>query len=330
MVVDLHSDFLSYLTFSSRNTPFDDESRTSPQQLKTGGVDALVTVCYSPTVSSSVEDGLGQMEAYHALVRRYHSIFSTPHSRSERSNEQVILVPAIENSSCFALEDEPLELVFQRFSHHFSPVMPLYVSLTWNEENRFGGGAHTHIGLKEDGKALLDFLSGKVLAIDVSHASDQCARDVIEYIERKKLAFTLMASHSNFREVTPHKRNLPLDIASHIAQKGGVIGLTLVESFLGKSLTDFLNHIDYGVEHGFADHMALGGDFFSPTGMKQVWEKKSRYHFPEADSAACYPSLLGMVQQRFSPDLARAIGEANAKRLLIHPYIAMVERGIPS
>ena len=321
MVVDLHSDFLSYLTFSSQHTPFDDESRTSPQQLTTGGVHVLVTVCYSPTTSSSVRDGTAQMKEYHRLLHDHSSFFLDPSSSMERQSGQVVLIPAVENCSCFALEEEPLDHVFKRFQRSFSSVLPLYASLTWNEENRFGGGSHTTVGLKEDGKALLDFLSGKVLAIDVSHASDQCARDIIEYIERKNLKFTLMASHSNFREVTDHVRNLPFDIASHIVRKGGVIGLTLVESFVGKNLSDFLRHIAYGIGHGFENHMALGGDFFSPTGMKQVWEKKNRYHFPGGDSAACYPSILSMIERHFSPTLARAVGEANAQKRLIDLYL---------
>jgi len=228
------------------------------------------------------------------------------------------------------LEKESLDVAFNRFQKFFPSLLPLYVSLTWNEENRFGGGAHSEVGLKEDGKALLDFLAHRVFAIDLSHASDKLARDVIEYTESKKLPFKLLASHSNFREVSFHKRNLPLDIASYIVQKGGIIGLTLVESFVGKSIHDFLKHIAYGLEQGFEKNMALGGDFFSPTGMKQVWEIKNRYHFPEVDSAACYPFLLEMIQKTFSSSIALSIGEENAERLLIAPYIEMMDKGRPS
>jgi microsomal dipeptidase-like Zn-dependent dipeptidase len=329
MVIDLHSDFLSYLTSSPKNGPFDDESKTSPRQLKEGGVHTLVTVTYASTKqSASADEAVFQMKKYHEMLQSLPDVFASP--LCPMAGERVTLIPAIENSSSFALEGEPLDNVFKRFQSSFHSILPLYISLTWNEENRFGGGAHTTQGLKEDGKALLDFLEKRVFAIDLSHASDKLATDMIEYVEKKGLFFQFMASHSNFRDVMPHQRNLPLDIASYIVQRGGVLGLTLVESFIGKSLEDFLGHIAYGIDHGFENNMALGGDFFSVTGLKHVSEVKKRYHFPEADSAACYPFLLRMIQKTFSPSIAKALEGENAKRRLIDPYMAMVVRGSPA
>ena len=102
----------------------------------------------------------------------------------------------------------------------------------------------------------------------------------------------------------------------------GTIGL------FGKTLEGFFDHIAYGLQHGFQDHLAFGGDFFSPTGLKQVSEIKPRYHFPNADSSACFPSILQQVEERFSLEISQALAEKNADRLLINPYIEMIRKGI--
>ena len=127
------------------------------------------------------------------------------------------------------------------------------MSLTWNGENRFGGGDGAHIGLKEDGKRLLDWMDEKRIPVDLSHASDLLAHEIIEYIDKKNLSLPVLASHSNFRKIHGTSRNLPDSIAQEIIRKKGVIGINLFMPFVGMDFPkNLVNHIEYGLK--------LGGD----------------------------------------------------------------------
>ncbi len=59
--------------------------------------------------------------------------------------------------------------------------------MTHHTENRFGGGNFSEVGLKEDGKVLLDYLTDKNIVIDLAHTSDALAFGILNYIDHKKL-----------------------------------------------------------------------------------------------------------------------------------------------
>lgn len=324
MVVELHSDFLSYLTFSDTHTPHDHESRSSIRQIRAGGVKTIVKTVYAATNSKNPsQESKLQMAKYHELVADETLPFVSPLDPFAKENP-VLSIPSIENASGFAEEDEPLDMVFRRFEDHFTKVPPIYISLTWHEENRFGGGNMTNVGLKNDGKVLLEFLEDKVGSIDLSHTSDMLARDIISYVEKKKLKHKLIASHSNFRDVMNVPRNLPHDVASHIVQNGGVIGLNLLDAFIGTRVEDLLKHIEYALKHGFQDHLAFGGDFFSPLTTQNGPNPRPSYHFQGVDTVECYPYLLDMIAEEFSTSLADSIAEGNAERLLLSHYRGLI------
>jgi membrane dipeptidase len=95
------------------------------------------------------------------------------------------LVAAIENAAGLAEEKEPIQEAFQQLDHLIKLTGRMaYISLTHHTENRFGGGNYTEgVGLKEDGKKLLDYISGKKIAIDLSHTSDLLAEGILNHID---------------------------------------------------------------------------------------------------------------------------------------------------
>ena len=114
-------------------------------------------------------------------------------------------------------------------------------------------------GLSEDGRLMVDILSSYGIIIDVSHLSDRSFYDVIE-----RTAYPVIATHSNFRDVCSHPRNLTLDMARRIAMRGGVIGLNIYPKFLSDSgradKDDIYRHVDYALEHLGEDVLAFGCD----------------------------------------------------------------------
>jgi microsomal dipeptidase-like Zn-dependent dipeptidase len=166
--------------------------------------------------------------------------------------------------------------------------------MTWNEENRFGGGAHTHVGLKPDGKPLLDFLHQRKIAIDLSHASDPLADQILNYISKKNLDIPVIASHSNFRAVTEAPRNLPDTIAKEILHRKGIIGLNFVKSFVGSDASkDFVRHLEHGLKLGAKDQLCLGADFFYVGDIPPSQRKKPEdYFFSSIGDAGCYQTVI--------------------------------------
>lgn len=190
------------------------------------------------------------------------------------------------------------------------------MSLTWKQENRFGGGDLSAVGLKEDGKRLVYALKPLVNCIDLSHASDNLATDLFSFIDKENLQIPLIASHSNFRAVQNVKRNLPSDIAREIVRRGGLVGLNVITTFVGARIEALLDHIAFGVENGFSKHMVLGCDFFADCIGRGILTDRQYPFFDGFADSSCYPKLLKLIQKRFGKDLAEAISSTNASSFL--------------
>ena len=180
-VVDLHCDLLCYLSRHPERTPFDPAARCSIPQLQAGKVQLQILAIFTETTPCSVDEGLDQARLYQELSLRHPHHFRPYEVRWTIPLISTLL--AFENASGFCDEDEPVQRGFQRLEKVVQTIAkPLYVSLTWNTENRFGGGAFApSIGLKEEGKLLLEELDRLHIAVDLSHASDALAHDILDY-----------------------------------------------------------------------------------------------------------------------------------------------------
>jgi microsomal dipeptidase-like Zn-dependent dipeptidase len=316
-VIDLHNDLLSYLAASVTHSPYDSATCSSIEQLQRGGVRCLVTVAFTETQKDSEFQLERQSAQYEMLHTKYADVFC-PLRRYE--DGKIATCFAIENCSAFSSETEPLEESLKRLHTLFhSGIRPLYVSLTWNQENRFGGGAHATAGLKSDGEKLLDAIEGYVTAIDISHASDRLGADILNYLDRSKSSLKAIASHSNFRSVRRVPRNIPDELAQEIAQKGGVIGLTAIRNFIGTTMEDYYRHIEYALDKGLGDALAIGADFFCvPNLSPDVLEAFYQEHFfPTLSDASCLQSVLDEVEKRFGSDVKQKMAWKNAQQKLL-------------
>lgn len=128
------------------------------------------------------------------------------------------------------------------------------------QETRTGGGL-TNFGLK-----VVEECNRLGIMVDISHLSPAGVRDVLEVSSQP-----VIASHSNAYALCPHPRNLTDQQLAALAEKGGVVGVTFVPSFITEdrkeaSLEKLLDHIDHIVHVAGIDHVGLGSDFdgFSP------------------------------------------------------------------
>ncbi len=138
-----------------------------------------------------------------------------------------------------------------------------FVTLTWNGRNELGAGAmvsHSN-GITPFGIEVIKEFEKNNIFIDVSHASDRLFNDIVMYSQKP-----IVATHSNSRSITNHRRNLTDSQFKTIVKKKGVVGINLYRDFLNNdpekaSKYDILKHVEHFLSLGGEDSISLGGDF---------------------------------------------------------------------
>jgi len=128
--------------------------------------------------------------------------------------------------------------------------------------NRIGAGAFDprDPGLSEFGRRIIERMNEVGMAIDVSHCGDRTTLDAFE-ASRKPVLVT----HSNCRALVPNRCRCKTDEAiQKMAAKGGVMGITMIRSFVrngGPATMDaVLDHIEWVVRLAGVEHVGVGSD----------------------------------------------------------------------
>jgi microsomal dipeptidase-like Zn-dependent dipeptidase len=223
-----------------------------------------------------------------------------------------LTIAAVENASGLCGDDEPLDRAFERLEWLVEAVgTPLYISLTHHGENRFGGGNQTQTGLKDDGRALLEALNRRGIAVDLSHTCDALARDILAHIDRRGLDLPILASHSNFRAVHDIPRNLPDDLAREVIARGGVIGMNLLRNCLHpEDPSSLTKHLCHGLELGGEKTLCFGADYFDVASHPD--QSRAPFYFEEHQHAGKYQQILDGMAGELSPEQIKRIAHGNA------------------
>ncbi len=157
-------------------------------------------------------------------------------------------------------------------------------------------------GLTAEGIAMVKRCSELGIILDVSHLSDRSFYELLE-----TSAYPVIATHSNFREVTDSPRNLTYDMAKKIAARGGIIGLNLYPNFLSDtgraSADDILRHVDYALERLGDDVLAFGFDIDGTDGAyPQGFDENSSIH----------DRVTELLLSRYSASVVEKIAGKNA------------------
>ena len=131
--------------------------------------------------------------------------------------------------------------------------------LTWNYGNLLGDGIGEtrKAGLSLQGKQFLRWCQRANAIVDVSHLNEKGFWDCMA------VDVSVMASHSNAKQICPHPRNLTDEQIQALICKEGIVGLTFVPEFLSAnpSLDDIVRHIEHICMLGGENHLAIGSDF---------------------------------------------------------------------
>lgn len=321
-VIDLHCDLLAHMLSMPSPDPFDrDGIGCSFPDLAAGNVKLQVMAIFTATAKGSTALALKQSEIFASFLANYPDDCTLVHDASTLSgiatSSKLGMIAAIENASGFCEEDEALEVGFERLEQIIANTTRiLYIGLTHHAENRFGGGNNSTAGLKEDGKTLLQYLSGKKIAVDFSHASDALAHDMLNYISEHSLEVPILASHSNYRAVFDHVRNLPDDLAKEIIERGGIIGVNFLRAFVNNDDPNVLyQHINHGIKLGGANSICFGADYFA-TG-NHPDQSRVPFYFEEHGDASRYPFILDAISDQVSPDVIDGIRSENVMNYMM-------------
>jgi membrane dipeptidase len=137
------------------------------------------------------------------------------------------------------------------------------MGLTWNRRNAIarGVGAEGSGGVTEFGRAVVAEMERLGIVVDASHLSDEALEDLLAIAERP-----IVATHSNSRELCPHRRNLLDSQVERIAATGGLVGVTFAGIFVDPdpakvTVARVADHVDRLVSVAGAAHVGLGSDF---------------------------------------------------------------------
>lgn len=302
-IADLHSDLLSFLVDHPDKTFEAPESRSAYSDMKKGGLAFQALTLFSPSNTSAHEYGKKQLRIFSNLLLNHPDKYHLwdPKSSTPSQASPISVAICIENAYSLCEESQKIESALLYLDRILSEVKNiLYISLTWDLENRFGGGVGSKIGLKDDGKILLEALSHKKIAVDLSHASDYLAEDILNFIEKKSLSVPVIASHSNMRSITPLERNLPDFLVKEIIKRKGLIGFNFFAPFIGASFEKATDHISHLISLGGENTLCFGADFF-PLSSFSYLEKKygtTVGFFSEFPNSSCYPRALDLIKER--------------------------------
>src|SRR5690606_20805285 len=312
-IADMHCDLLSFMAKIPGAEPFDrDQIACAFPWMKDGNVKMQVLAIYTDVKPGSMSLASKQAEIFVDLLRKEKDTVSHFDSALIQSpGEQIGIIASVENAAGFGNEDASWPEIYSQFNSIVDKVGQLaYISLTHHTENRFGGGNYTEgIGLKDDGKRLLDYMASKKIPIDLSHTSDLLAEGILKHIDQNQLDIAVIASHSNFRTIWDHKRNLSDEFAQEIIRRGGIIGVNFLRAFLDPEVPERLfEHFLHGFSLG-ENAICFGADFFYT---KDFPDKiRHPFYFPLAENAGKYPSILDPLSHNLTEFQLRKLASEN-------------------
>lgn len=240
-----------------------------------GGLNLAFLVAYVPpedeeagTAFSRAEERIDLvLKAAQAHPEKLALARSPEDAREAFGSGRLALAVGIENGA-------PLEGRLDRV-RYFRDRGVSYIGLVHSEDNHLCDSSmepdpeHRWNGLSPFGREVVREMNRLGILVDVSHATDEATRQVLELS-----AAPVIASHSGLRSRTPgFERNLPDDLVRGIAESGGIVCLAFGSYFLRDAyrtthaaadlatVRDAAEAIDRTVKIAGVDHVGLGSDF---------------------------------------------------------------------
>ena len=250
----------------------------------------------------------------HALCRRYLDLFAAEAAKKPELFSKVTRFCEIEEAwnagkhaallteeggSCIRGSAEGLREIYEAGVRVFGLA---WLSNDLAKSNRIAPGEED-TGLTAAGREVIAEGNRLGMIFDVSHLSDRSFYDVMELSEKPPVA-----THSNFRALCSHSRNLTDEMARLLAGRGGMIGLNLYPPFISddpekQTVDGLLAQLDYALETVGEDRVGFGFDIDGVSG-----------HYPQPldTTASIHDRIIEtMLRAGYSEDLVAKIAWRN-------------------
>lgn len=261
-IVDTHNDFAIGILKERQNGNHDSLGEYWIPQFRAGGVSVTTCPVFIPDVYlpdgalrftiqvidalfQEIEENRDEIE----LARSYDDVVRITESG------KIAAILAFEGAEMLGQDLAALRLFYQ--------LGLRMLSFAWMRRTLFGDGTwenDSRGGLTRLGKAAVREVNRLGIIMDISHASDQTAWDILH-----TSTAPVIASHSNARALQPHLRNVTDDMIRAIAASGGVVGAVAVSGFITDgvpTIAKWVDHIDHMVQLVGIDHVGIGADFY--------------------------------------------------------------------
>lgn len=135
-----------------------------------------------------------------------------------------------------------------------------WMLVAYNLANLAGGGCmEDDGGLTAFGRSVVAEMNRVGMVPCGSHTGYRTARELID-----ASSTPVIFSHSNPRAVWDHPRNIPDDLMTACAERGGVIGINGIGIFLGNNdsrVITFADHVEYALAKVGEDHVGIALDY---------------------------------------------------------------------
>ena len=220
---------------SDRHDPNETGSKVDYPRMIEGGLDAIFFAAF---VAQDIRNDKGNFRAKNLCVQMIDSILS-----SIQQNSDVVGL-ALNPEDAYSLEKEGKRAIYIGIENGYPIGGDLsnietyykkgvrYITLVHSSNNDLADSATDpagpeHNGISEFGSKVVKEMNRLGIMVDVSHGSDAVFYDAIKISKAP-----IIATHSNARSVTNHKRNMTDDMLKLIAKNGGVVQLTMLSNYL--------------------------------------------------------------------------------------------------
>ena len=218
-----------------RHDPNETGSKVDYPRMKEGGLDAIF---FATFVAQDIRDDDGNSRAKALCLQMIDSVIASTEKNSdvvglaldpndayelEKEGKRAIYI-GIENGYPIGTDVSNVELYFNKGIR--------YITLVHSSNNDIADSATDsegpeHGGISELGAEVVKEMNRLGIMVDVSHGNDSVFYDAIALSKAP-----IIASHSNARSVTDHKRNMTDEMLQLMAENGGVVQLTMLSSYL--------------------------------------------------------------------------------------------------
>ncbi len=282
IVIDLHEHPVLYTEDPSQTLDINKEGRDylAYEALSRSGLDCVFDNLMDGSVVITSKHGWKWTDTIHDLGMRLCDIAHSDyviHCKTVKDihhafeTGKLAWVAALESSSCIDNEVDRIDILYGLGIRQ--------MGLVYSESNRLGTGLDEMRdgGLTDFGYDAVIRMNKVGMLVDVSHVSDQTARDAIEASKKP-----IIITHAGSQTVHTIKRMVPDDVLQALAEIGGVIGIEAAPGYTATnedpvpSIDTYMAHLEYCVDLMGIDHVGCGPDtlYGDHVGLYELYDER--------------------------------------------------------